>query len=107
MNLGAEETSDDSDEDESARSKGRISSSMQRSIDRLLNATFEDSKNLADGDKGRIIDDNGKIKFDRRIYDLEMFKVILSKVDGFDYRNIKVDQKSVEEMDISLSSART
>jgi hypothetical protein len=62
----------------------------------LLNSTLEQSRNLADGDKGNVIDDNGKIKFDRRIYDLDIFKSVLSKVAGFDYRKIKIDETEVK-----------
>ena len=53
---------------------------MQRSIDRLLKSTLEDSKNT------ELIDKSGKIKFDRRIYDLDVYKTILQKIKGYDYR---------------------
>ena len=52
---------------------------MQRSIDRLLNSTIE-SKNEGGDPANRVIDENGKIKFDRRLFDLDTFKAILSKV---------------------------
>ena len=44
---------------------------MQRSIDRLLKSTVADSKDVD------LIDKSGKIKFDRRIYDLDVYKTIL------------------------------
>ena len=50
-----------------------MSSSMQRSINRLLKSTLEESKQLGDGP----INKDGKIKFDRRIYDLDVYKTIL------------------------------
>jgi len=46
-----------------------MSSSMQRSIDRLLKATYEDGSPKG----GKIIDENGKIKFNRLMYDLDTY----------------------------------
>ena len=59
---------------------------MQRSIDRLLKATIEDSKNAESSKEKKIIDKDGKIKFDRRLYDLDTYKTILNQVDEYDYR---------------------
>jgi len=54
---------------------------MQRGIDRLLRSTLDDQKKIADGEKeGSFIDKDGKIKFDRRLYDLDVFKTILVKI---------------------------
>jgi hypothetical protein len=50
---------------------------MQRSIDRLIKATVD----LGSGEKdGRVIDENGKIKFNRLMYDLDTYLTILSKI---------------------------
>jgi len=72
LNQGAELTSS-SDEDYGSEKppSNKVSSSMQRSIDRLLKSAVEDSKNPD------LIDKTGKIKFDRRIYDLDVYKTIL------------------------------
>lgn len=67
----------------------QVSSSMQRSIDRLLKSTLDDANNLADGTKGKVIGKDGKIKFDRQKYDLDTYKTILEKIEGFDYRETK------------------
>ena len=85
LNQGAELTSS-SDEDYGSEKppSNKVSSSMQRSIDRLLKSTVEDSKNPD------LIDKTGKIKFDRRIYDLDVYKTILQKIKGYDYRNNKI-----------------
>ena len=61
-----------------------MSGSMQRTIDRLIKSTLEDSKNLNNSSRGgSIVDSNGRIKFDRRLYDLDLFNSILSKVEGY------------------------
>ena len=106
LNQGAEDTSSSTEEEnEDNPPKMRsISSSMQRSIDRLLKASFEEKKNnLSDGQRGKIIDENGKIHFDRLIYDLDTYRTIMERLDGFDYRSVKVDKKSQNIMQ-SLSS---
>ena len=64
---------------------------MQRSIDRLLKSTLDKSK------EAQIINKDGKIKFDRRIYDLDVYKTILLKVKGFDYRTCKLDINNLPE----------
>ena len=58
---------------------------MQRSIDRLLKSTEKDEKQ-----KNELLDKDGKVKFDRRKFDQDMYGSILSKITGFDYRNLKV-----------------
>jgi hypothetical protein len=65
---------------------------MQRSIDRLLKASYEEKQNN-DGKRGKIIDENGKIKFDRLIYDLDTYRTIMERIDGFDYRSVKLDKQ--------------
>lgn len=76
LNLGAELTSSsDECEDEPRRRQAKVSGSMQRSIDRLLRSTLDDQKKVAEKDK--FIDKDGKIKFDRRIFDLDVFRTIL------------------------------
>ena len=66
---------------------------MQRSIDRLLRSTLNEQKKLAEGEKegkSDFIDKDGKIKFDRRLYDLDVYRTILKKIKGFDYRKLKL-----------------
>jgi hypothetical protein len=58
---------------------------MQRSIDRLLKSTEKDEKQ-----KNELLDKDGKVKFDRRKFDQDMYGSILSKITGFDYRKLKV-----------------
>ena len=82
---------------------------MQRSIDRLLKSTLDDANNLSDGTKGKVIGKDGKIKFDRQKYDLDTYKTILEKIEGFDYKSTTpkataADQKSALE-DISSSKS--
>ena len=105
---GAEDTTSSSEDDltdeqiiaKRKAKRDQLPSSMQRSIDRLLKATIEDSKkaNEDGGKKGSIIDKDGKIKFDRRLYDLDTYRTILNQVKGYDYRpqkplGIKVEPK--------------
>ena len=75
-----------------------MSSSMERSIDRLLTAN-QAAQNLKSKTKGEpkegVFDDEGNVIFDRRRYDLETFRAILSKVDGFDYRDQYVTDKDL------------
>jgi|TARA_B110000285_G_C14986809_1_gene544264 hypothetical protein len=84
LNMGAEQTSssdEDPNEVQVRKKRSNVSSSMQRGIDRLLRSTLDDQKKIADGEKeGSFIDKNGKIKFDRRLYDLDVFKTILVKI---------------------------
>ena len=98
--MGAEitETEDESDEDgEEGGMKRKMSSSMERGIDRLLNANKAAMKqNGNEESKQGIFDEDGNVRFDRRKFDLETFKAILSKVDGFDYRDLTVTQKDVD-----------
>ena len=63
-------------------SKNNMSSNMQRSIDRLLKASQIGENN---GKKTKIIDENGKIKFNRLVYDHDTYSTILSRIVGFDY----------------------
>jgi uncharacterized protein YaaW (UPF0174 family) len=46
-----------------------------------------------DGGKPVAINKNGKIKFDRRQYDLDCYADIMEHVEGFDYSKIKADHK--------------
>jgi len=84
LNMGAEQTSssdEDPNEVQVRKKRSNVSSSMQRGIDRLLRSTLDDQKKIADGEKeGSFIDKDGKIKFDRRLYDLDVFKTILVKI---------------------------
>ena len=103
LNMGAEQTSssDCDDCDGQPRRRNKVSSSMQRGIDRLLRSTLDDKKKAADGDsKGSFIDKDGKIKFDRRLYDLDVFKTILVKIVGFDYRKLKLKEDLIKKKDI-------
>jgi len=70
---------------------------MQRSIDRLISATLD--KDVPEGQQPKIIDENGKIKFDRIAYDLDMYNSILERVNGFDYKTLRGKMK-VPEQDI-------
>ena len=94
LNMGAEitETEDDSDEDgEETNKRKKMSSSMERSIDRLLSANTAAQRQKGNQEsKEGIFDEDGNVRFDRRKYDLETFKAILSKINGFDYRDLTV-----------------
>jgi len=77
LNQGAEMTESDDDygADECGhyRSRDKISGSMQRSIDRLLGCTIDTTgKQKKDGEE-TIIDADGKITFDRRLYDFDTY----------------------------------
>ena len=51
-----------------------LSSSMERSIKRLLRATVKDKSEKSEGDSNDdIVDASGKIMFDRRRFDLDMY----------------------------------
>lgn len=103
LNMGAEQTSssdEDPNEVQVRNKRSNVSSSMQRGIDRLLRSTLDDQKKIVDGEKqGSFIDKDGKIKFDRRLYDLDVFKTILVKISGFDYRRLKVEEDLIKKKD--------
>lgn len=108
--MGAEITdTEDEDEDEDVEGKQikkkTMSSSMERSIDRLLEANKSaQNRGGEEAQKAGIFDDDGNVRFDRRKYDLETFKAILSKVEGFDYRNYHVTAKDVDFVKKSFES---
>ena len=95
LNDGAEDTTSSSEDDLTEEEiiakrrarRNQLPSSIQRSIDRLLKATVEDCKNAKQDENKSVIDKDGRIKFDRRLYDLETYKTILGQVSGYDYRN--------------------
>ena len=92
------------------RRRNKISSSMQRSIDRLLGCTVDPSsgKRKSSGEDDAIIDENGKITFDRRLFDFDTYHSIIDKVTSFDYKEIKLaagDVKKVEESFNDVSEA--
>jgi len=62
--------SSEEDEDGNPIPHQGISNTLQRSIDRLINASMQEGHKKANGEKGEIVDESGKIKFDRRIYDI-------------------------------------
>jgi hypothetical protein len=103
LNHGAEQTDTDDSEDDSQSRRSTISGSMQRSIDRLLNSTLEE-QNQAEGGESSVIDANGKIKFDRKMYDLQTFKSILSKVRRFDYRKQAVTAEDLQVVETSFEN---
>lgn len=76
---------------------------MQRSIDRLLRSTLDEQKKYLDGEgkDKNFIDKDGKIKFDRRLFDIDVFKTILVKFVGFDYRQLKVKEDLIKKKDTS------
>lgn len=61
---------------------------MQRNIDRLVNSTTEP--------EGKIIDEFGKIKFDRLKFDLDKYSSILEKFENFDMKKIKAKNDKVK-----------
>ena len=78
LNRGAEMTESDddygADECRYERRRDKISSSMQRSIDRLLGCTIDTTGRAKEGGENEsIIDANGKITFDRRLYDFDTY----------------------------------
>ena len=72
-----------------------VSSSMQRSIDRLVRSTM--SKDGKDPGKD-IIDKDGKIRFDKYQYDCDTYKTIVDAVVGFDWRTFESNKKVKVEM---------
>ena len=71
---------------------------MQRSIDRLLRSTLDEQKKIVEGEKqGQFIDKDGRIKFDRRLFDLDVYRTILKKIRGFDYRKLKLKEDLVHK----------
>ena len=98
LSAGAEDTSsseDEGDDDsEEALEKRRqrmakrnISSAMQRCIDRILKSSIETDKDSPE--PGKVIDDDGKIRFNRLQFDFDQYKTILQKIKGFDYKKLK------------------
>lgn len=82
---GAEDTSSPSEdecfEDYKARRTG-ITTSMERSIKRLLRATVKEKKD----DDEDIVDHEGKIMFDRRRFDLDMYLDILRCMHNIEFK---------------------
>lgn len=72
------------------RKKQGLTSSQQRSVKRLLRATLKnkDAKITKDNTED-IIDSKGRIRFDRRQYDLDVYVDILKSVYGMEYDNIR------------------
>lgn len=64
---------------------------MQRSIDRLLKASDKKDKNQ------KIIDVDGKIRFNRLQYDLDIYQTILSRISGFDFKKLKASTQSKKD----------
>jgi len=96
LSKGAEDTSSQSEEDDwddpsfRMRKKQGLTSSQQRSVKRLLRATLKnkDAKITKDNTED-IIDSKGRIRFDRRQYDLDVYVDILKSVYGMEYDNIR------------------
>jgi len=59
---------------------------MQRCIDRILKSSIETDDKSDEG--GKIISDDGKIRFHRLHFDLAQYKTILQKIEGFDYNKL-------------------
>jgi hypothetical protein len=72
---------------------------MQRNIDRLLKSTM--NPGVPAGEQPKIIDEHGKIRFDRLAYDYDVYATILEKVVGFDYTDFKASHK-VPEQDLKM-----
>mmetsp|Transcript_6175 Transcript_6175/g.9979 ORF Transcript_6175/g.9979 Transcript_6175/m.9979 type:complete len:148 (+) Transcript_6175:368-811(+) len=93
LSLGAEDTvSSEEEDDETMESEGPppISKSLNRSIERLLMSSMKEGcSKKEDGARGEIIDEDGKIRFDRRVYDIQLYQSILQRVKGFDFDRIK------------------
>ena len=95
LSAGAEDTSssedegDDTEEAQEARrarmARRNISSSMQRCIDRILKSSIE----AENTEGGKVIDDDGKIRFNRLRFDFDQYRTILEKIKGFDYKKLK------------------
>lgn len=52
-----------------------------------------------------IIDENGKITFDRRLFDFETYQAVIDKVSSFDYQKIKLATGDVSKLDASFGEA--
>lgn len=72
---------------------------MQRSIDRLVKASQKQANSNA---PTRIIDEDGKIRFNRLLFDYDTYQTILSRIIDFDYKKVKFnpnsDDKTVAEI---------
>lgn len=100
LSKGAEDTSSESgcdSDDMQSRRKRRtgLTTSMERSMKRLLRSTIKDkskdkSKSGKDGkdddSDDDIVDKNGKIKFDRRQFDLDMYIEILRSLHNIQFK---------------------
>ena len=61
--------------------RSRISSSMQRSVDSLLGRAIDSNGNgLGTRAGDAVIDENGKITFDRRLFDFDTYRAVIDKV---------------------------
>ena len=95
LTKGAEDTSSPSEEDSDCQAEKRrrrtgMTSSMERSIKRLLRATLKE-KNKTPSEKsedrdGDIVDKDGKIRFDRRKFDLDMYVDILRCLRNLEFK---------------------
>jgi hypothetical protein len=105
LNVGAVSSSEDSEESDETndekRRKSNVSESLGRTIDRLIKSTYDPS--IAEDKQPRVIDENGKIKFDRLQYDLDIFKSILTRVEGFDYKTLKSSYKAPETFEDGIA----
>lgn len=65
-----------------------MTSSMERGIKRLLRATLkEKSKSTKSGDSDDdIVDKDGRIRFDRRKFDLDMYVDILKRLHNIEFK---------------------
>lgn len=72
---------------------------MERSMKRLLRTTVKDKKKSKsksgkdDGDSSDIVDKDGKIKFDRRQFDLDMYIEILRSLHNIQFKPEERKQK--------------
>ena len=69
-----------------------------------MNVNMEQCDMVDDGDG--VIDFKAKIKYDRRMYDLNTFSRVLSKVNMFDYRSIDVTNEEIRAIEISFDKMK-
>lgn len=105
LSKGAEDTSSDSccdSEDWQSRRKRRtgLTTSMERSMKRLLKVTLKEKKNSksksgkgGDESSDDIVDKDGKIKFDRRQFDLDLYIEILRSLHNIQFKPEEKKQK--------------
>ena len=99
---GAESTSEQSDEDAVSKQPGDVSSSDVRSLARLMRSAVKTKDGR--GEAQVAIDKEGKIRFDRRTYDLDNYSEILEVVDDFDIKNLNAEAKK-DFMQVSYATA--